>query len=159
MFKALNLWDTWCTGGPQNCRYNCSQSGWMEAPTFIEWFRNVFIESTKHLEGDKLLIIDGHSSHVTLDSIDLARQNNIHILCLPAHTTHVLQPLDVGVFKTVKLEWKKILKNYLLKYNKATIDKTIFPSLLSELTKTSFKRAHAVAGFESSGNFKLLILF
>ena len=88
----------------------------MEVPTFIELFRNVFIESTKNLEGDNLLIIDGHSSDLTLESIDFARENNILILYLPAHTTHFLQPLDVGVFRTVKLEWKNILKNYLLKF-------------------------------------------
>ena len=29
-------------------------------------------------------------------------QNDVHLLCLPSHTTHVLQPLDVGVFSSFK---------------------------------------------------------
>ncbi len=34
---------------------------------------------------------------MTIDVLELARANGIHLLCLPAHTTHILQPLDVGV--------------------------------------------------------------
>ena len=49
-----------------------------------------------------ILIQDGHTSHVSIQLIELARANNVHILCLPAHTTHLLQPLDVGVFKSFK---------------------------------------------------------
>jgi hypothetical protein len=45
-----------------------------------------------------LLIFDGHGSHLTEEIHQLALANNIHLFCLPAHTTHRLQPLDVGVF-------------------------------------------------------------
>ena len=44
-----------------------------------------------------LLIQDGHSSHITVGLIQLAKENDIRIMCLPSNTTHVLQPLDVGV--------------------------------------------------------------
>ena len=46
-----------------------------------------------------LLVIDGHVSHITIDVIEYARLNEIHLLCLPSHTSHILQPLDVGVSK------------------------------------------------------------
>ena len=42
-----------------------------------------------------LLIQDGHASHMSIGLIELARANDVHLLCLPAHTTHILQPLDV----------------------------------------------------------------
>ena len=36
------------------------------------------------------------------------------MLCIPAHTTHILQPLDVGVFKCFKSkECKKALVEHL----------------------------------------------
>ena len=35
---------------------------------------------------------------MTLEVIKMARDNDVHLLCIPAHTTHILQPLDVGVF-------------------------------------------------------------
>ena len=34
--------------------------------------------------------------------IDLCRENEIILFCLPPHTTHALQPLDVAVFKSLK---------------------------------------------------------
>ena len=54
--------------------------------------------------------------HVSIELIELAWANNIHLLCLPAHTTHNLQPLDVGVFKSFKGSFSKACGKYLAKY-------------------------------------------
>ncbi len=83
--------------------YTVSDSGWMETDTFIQWFKNVFLHYVKDLEGPKILFLDGHSSRASIDFINLANDNNIHIICLPSHSSHALQPLDVGVFKDVSL--------------------------------------------------------
>ncbi|KDR68191.1 hypothetical protein GALMADRAFT_32338, partial [Galerina marginata CBS 339.88] len=48
---------------------------------------------------------DGHGSHTTLEWINLARANNIILYCLPPHTTHRLQPLDVGCFGPLQTAW------------------------------------------------------
>lgn len=56
--------------------------------------------------GDPIvLIMDGHGSHDTERLIKLALANNITILILPLHTTHKLQPLDVGVFSPFQQLW------------------------------------------------------
>ena len=65
---------------------------------YTQWFK-FFIEKIPPAR-PVLLIEDGHSSHISLDVIGLAPDNGIHLLCLPAHTTHLLQPLDVSVFKS-----------------------------------------------------------
>ena len=44
-----------------------------------------------------LLIVDGHGSHVSLEFIDFCIKNQIVALCLSPHTTHILQPLNVGI--------------------------------------------------------------
>ena len=44
------------------------------------------------------LLLDGHKSHVAVDIVEWAKKNNIVIFVLPAHTSHVLQPLDVACF-------------------------------------------------------------
>jgi hypothetical protein len=54
-----------------------------------------------------LLIYDGHSSHITSDMVEMVAANNIHLFCLPPHTTHRLQPLDVGIFRPVQKAWMK----------------------------------------------------
>lgn len=50
-----------------------------------------------------LLVYDGHSSHISLSVVEAVRQENVVILKLPPHTSHVLQPMDLTVFKPLKL--------------------------------------------------------
>jgi hypothetical protein len=55
----------------------------------------------------RLLILDGHNSHCSFEFLEYADAHNIVILCLPSHTTHRLQPCDVGVFGPLNSTWKK----------------------------------------------------
>ena len=50
-----------------------------------------------------LLLYDGHASHISLELIDYAILHEVIVVCLPAHSSHLLQPLDVAVFKSFKV--------------------------------------------------------
>ena len=54
----------------------------------------------KKLKGNerRLLIVDGHYSHFSLGFLTYCEENRIELFCFPDHTTHILQPLDVGLF-------------------------------------------------------------
>ena len=54
----------------------------------------------------RLLILGGHTNHVSLLFIQYCRQHNIIPLCLPSHSTHVLQPVDVGIFSPLSKAYK-----------------------------------------------------
>ncbi|KAH8925965.1 hypothetical protein BT69DRAFT_1215923, partial [Atractiella rhizophila] len=59
---------------------------------------------------------DGHSSHASALIIRYVwyyLSNIVHIICLPPHTTHKLQPLDVGVFGPVGKAWSKVTDDML----------------------------------------------
>ena len=45
-----------------------------------------------------VLFVDEHHSHLSLPLIHEAREKGAQLYCLPAHTTHILQPLDVGEY-------------------------------------------------------------
>ena len=47
--------------------------------------------------------MDNHKSHLSKELIDYAKSENIELLCLPAHSTHLLQPLDVGFYYMFKI--------------------------------------------------------
>ena len=79
--------------------------------------------------GPVFLFVDGHISHVSLELIQLAKQKGVTLFCLPSHTTHVLQLLDVAVYWPVKKSWKKILKEYKMETCAAKVDKTVFQVL------------------------------
>ena len=49
-----------------------------------------------------LLILDGHSSHLTPAFDKICEENDIISLCMPAHASHLLQPLAVGCFSISK---------------------------------------------------------
>ena len=85
-----------------------SPNGWMDDFLCTEWFEKCFIPQAtarKVSNAPILLIYDGHGSHNTTALIELAREHNIILFCLPPHTTHKLQPLDVGVFGPFACTW------------------------------------------------------
>lgn len=46
----------------------------------------------------RLLLMDGCESHFTHEIFYFCSQHNIELFPLPPYLTHLLQPLDVGVF-------------------------------------------------------------
>jgi hypothetical protein len=60
---------------------------------------------TKANRHARLLLVDGHNSHYTKDFLDYAWRHSIHVLCYPAHATHIYQGLDVVVFGPLKQFW------------------------------------------------------
>ena len=51
--------------------------------------------------------MDGHESHKTPEMRRLALEHNIEFYFLPPHTTHRLQPLDVGIFGPLQWKWQE----------------------------------------------------
>ena len=121
----------------------------MQDDVFENWFKDFFIQSTQSNQKPVLLIYDGHGSHLTYNTVMLAIENNI-IICLPPNCSHALQPLDVGVFKNLKMEWKKTLNQWFRESRLSSVDKAVFPGLLNCLWHT-LSAYNAVAGFRGSG--------
>lgn len=96
-------------GAIPNTMLEVSESGWINQDIYLKWFE-FFINNIPPAR-PVLLIQDGHGSHISIQLIEKARANDIHLLCLPAHTTHLLQPLDVGVFKPFKTNFNKVCKS------------------------------------------------
>ena len=156
IYKGPNLIKSWLKDGPVGVHYNTSQSGWMESEQFIEWFRRIFLVHANKLAGKKLLILDGHASHVSLQLKKLAADNNIILFRPPAHTSHFLQPLDVGVFKTVKSEWRKVVNSFLIQNKYMSLTNRQFPAMLKHLIeKDGFKAENARCGFANTWIFPL----
>ncbi|GFO22224.1 pogo transposable element with krab domain [Plakobranchus ocellatus] len=97
---------------PKETVWGYQQSGWMEDDLGGQWFEKVFL---KHCGPDRpqLLILDSHSSHDVIDLLERAAEENIHILALPPHTTHRLQPLDRSVFGPLKKHYSAICTDYM----------------------------------------------
>ncbi len=75
-------------------------------------------QSNRHL-----VILDGHGSHVMLEAISEAQAFGLDMVTLLAHTSHVLQPLDVNCFKPFKIAFKKERDNVIVENNHCELDK------------------------------------
>ena len=75
-------------GAVPNTLFCNTDSGWINEHIFMEFF-NFFLANIPPTR-PVLIVMDGHSSHMTIEVIKKARANNVHLLCLPAHTTHIL---------------------------------------------------------------------
>lgn len=129
-------------------RYGVSPNGWMTTAAYIDWFRNIFIPS---LPGERpvLLVLDGHSSHISYEVRELAIENGVHMLKLPPHLTHFLQPLDVGVFKPMKANWYSAVAEFTRRERRA-LTKRNFPEVLSTIWK-KYNPETAKGGFRGCG--------
>ena len=85
-----------------------SKKGWTDGEIGVEWIKQFDKQTAAKAAGrDRLLLVDGHNSHYTRGFLEYAREHHIHILCYPAHSTHIYQGLDVAVFGVLKLCWSQ----------------------------------------------------
>ena len=135
VYKAEKLWDTWTENGPIGAQCNRSRSGWFNHACFEDWFEKVALLFCKWKSGRCVLIGDNLSSHFSPDIIKQCNKSNVAFCCLPPHSTHLCQPLDVSFFCPLKAKWRSILAEYKTARGKKeqTIQKDQFPRLLKKL--------------------------
>jgi 4-hydroxybenzoate polyprenyltransferase len=141
MFKGKSVQQQWFPADLrpfQGWEFTATDNGWTTDSTALEWLQKIFIPLTTPSEPkeQRLLIMDGHGSHETDEFMFLCYEHNIHVIYLPPHTSHVLQPLDISVFSSLKRAYRKYLgylnsltdsspigkQNFLLCYQKARKD-------------------------------------
>ena len=101
-----------------------SNSGWINRDLFTYWGLIFLAEISlyrltlpSHLRNKRiLLLLDGHTSRVNYFIAKLFDINGIDILVFPGHTSHVLQPFDVGIASSLKSEYRRLVLLYTKKY-------------------------------------------
>ena len=98
-----------------------------------------------------MLLTDGHKSHLTLEVVDLCIKNKVILFCLPPHTTHALQPLDVALFKSLKDNFSKTVRALSFTKKNFIVTKKEF----SRVVKSPFEKAFSIpnikVGFQKCG--------
>ncbi|KDR65049.1 hypothetical protein GALMADRAFT_82338, partial [Galerina marginata CBS 339.88] len=143
IFKGKNIKESWTEG---------NNRGWTDGNIGRQWLEQVFDAETKEKAAGqtRVLLLDGHSSHYTLDFIDYARENNIILLGYPAHCTHALQGLDVVCFAKMKDAWKQEIVSF-EQQKMRKVSKSEFTSLWSRAYQASFTQDTILAAFRVTG--------
>ena len=56
--------------------------------------------------------MDGHSSHISLPLSTFCMNHGIELMALFPNATHLIQPMDVPVFHTLKTAWRHEVQNF-----------------------------------------------
>ena len=91
-----------------------TETGYANDDIALEWLQHLIDHTQNKRRGAWLfLIIDDYSSQMILPFHNLVTENKIVLFRLPLYSTHLTQPLDVGVFQSFK------------HYHMDAIDKTV----------------------------------
>lgn len=90
-------------GSPPESIGMCSDSRYINRTLFIGWLKHFQSKVRADKDHEVFLILDNHSSHRFLEAVLYCRKNSIHLLTIPPHSSHRLQPLDCCYFKPLNI--------------------------------------------------------
>ena len=148
IFKGKRMREEYKMGTPPGTEVAMSETGYINEDLFLTWLKHFNLHRS---QGRCLLILDGHSSHLSLQCLEYCVEHQIELLCLPPHTTHVLQPLDRTVFKPLKAYYHQEGNIFIHNNPQASITKFVFGKIFNTAWRNGANVGNAIKGFECTG--------
>lgn len=101
------------------------------------------------------MYIDGHSSHITLPLSEFCCEKKIILVVLCPNSTHILQPMDVCLFRTFKMPWRKSFQSFCDKCGTVSIKKCQFALVLEETFKKLNLKQILENGFKDANDITI----
>ncbi|KFD65021.1 hypothetical protein M514_22738 [Trichuris suis] len=95
--------------------WRLSKCAWMTAAIFEEWVRSVDRQMKRMKRRSVLLVVDNCPSHPRVKHL-----TNVTLKFLPPNTSSKTQPLDQGVIKTIKAEYRTQLLQWVIRKTEVT---------------------------------------
>ena len=102
----------------------------------------------------RLLICDGHGSHITAKFVAHCIEHDIRLFQLLPHSSHLLQPLDVGVFGPLKKAISSQLDR-LIRVGVPRLEKAEWMENYVKARETAFTKSNILGGWRGAGLFPL----
>jgi len=113
------------------------KKGWMNREVFVQYLKH-FVKHTRPTEKDPvLLVVDNHSSRMSLEAVEYCRQNHVVMLTLPSHSTHKIQPLDVTFYGPFKTYYSQACDNWMTNHPGRAVTEGQIPGLV----RTAYEKA------------------
>ena len=97
-----------------------------------------------------MLIFDGHGSHVSNEFLFYCWEDRIVPFQLPPHSTHLLQPLDIGMFQPLK-HWQQEDIHEQIKYGEMEYTKVDFLNAYEKVRRKTFVSRTILSSFRKAG--------
>ena len=124
--------------------YSNDQLAYAHLLHFDEW------SSRRQVGVWRLLIFDGFGSHLTKEFIDYCDNRKIIPFGLPPHTSHLLQPLDVGVFQPFKHYHKEAVE-MATRTGCTNFNKVEFLNAIHDIRVKTFRKSVILSAWEQLG--------
>ena len=98
-----------------------------------------------------VLLVDGHSTHINIEISKFCKDNQILLYCLPAHSSHITQPLDVGFYGPLKNAWKRAVDRFISENVEQVVNKENFASVFRQAWDDCVKVPTIIHSFKHSG--------
>ena len=127
-----------------------SDSGWITQELFYGWLTNHFV---RYITPSRpvCLLVDGHSSHIDLETSKFCEANDILLYCLPPHSSHITQPLDVGFFSSLKHSWQIAVSEFQSGNGGVSVNKQSFSKVFKKAYTNTLKCSMIINPFKRSG--------
>lgn len=139
-------------GSAGNPRVDRREKGCTDKEISLSWLTSHFHPQTAPSDPNtkRMLIINSHESHCTLDFIEFCDLHNIILLVLPSHTSQHLQPLDVSCFDPVEQAYSAEAEAQ-GQYNGTYVDEADFLIFYQNARFFGLRPQNVAAGFQATG--------
>lgn len=143
--------------GVEGSRVTVSTKGFITAALFLQWLDHLSNSIPDTVKRPVVLIYDGYGSHYSEDIVSRAIQLKIILVLLPANATHILQPLDVAVFKPFKTTLKHHFEQFMIENATTTFSKKDMIQVASSAWRDAviMKEKNIIHGFQTTGIWPL----
>ena len=132
-----------------------SPNGWTTNQLGMDWIQHFHRSTVASKKGGyRLLLVDGHESHHSVDFELYCRENNIITLCMPPHSSHLLQPLDVGCFSPLKRAYGGQVEG-LMRARRTHVSKEDFLPAFHTAHNAVFTKENIQGAFRGAGIYPL----
>jgi hypothetical protein len=158
IYRGTNgdLLDTWVSDfiSGNQAYFGSSENGWSSDAFGKYWLKRVFDKKTRKRARNhpRLLVVAGHSSHVNMEFIKICDELGIIFLILPPHSTHRLQPLDLGLFLPLARKYTSALTTHMfVTVRLSSISKRSFWMLFKPSWDASFTKENILSAWAKAG--------
>ncbi|XP_041845662.1 uncharacterized protein LOC121642781 [Melanotaenia boesemani] len=137
--------------GPPGCIGTANGSGWMQEEDFLVFLRHFQIHTKSSLESKVLLLLDNHSSHLSVKGIDFCKSHGIILLSFPPHCSHKLQPLDRSVYGPLKRLVNNCCDSWMKAHPGVTMTIYDLPNIVKSALPLAATPSNIQAGFACTG--------
>lgn len=155
VFPRVRYRDHFVNGGPTVCWGGANQSGYMNGDNFFDFIQKFQVFTRCSLENPILLLLDNHVSHRTFEVLKFCRENGIHVLSFPPHTSHRLQPLDVAVFSPVQRAANQCCEDWVKSHPGRVMQIFDMPPIFRRALEIGAIESNITAGFAAAGIWPL----